>query len=113
MGARSIITLLCIVGLTMKFSSAATISAARLTSLATGRLNSCEKAIWSCCQHDRPQTKALPTNCFETNGCYGLQWLGQSACSDTVMNHVAEMIERFRREIDEEGVMQTMNRIRY
>jgi len=30
-----------------------------------------------------------------------------------MMNHVAEMIEKYRMEIEEKGVMESMNRIRY
>ena len=46
MEARSIVALLCVLGLTTKFPTTAAMSNAVLTSLATGRLNPCEKAIW-------------------------------------------------------------------
>ena len=67
----------------------------------------------SCCQTDRPQTKNLPSHCFEINGCYGLHWMGPTACSLTLRNAVAGQIERYKREIMEKGAMVDTNRIRY
>jgi len=112
MEARSIIALLCILGLTTKFPMTAAVSNEKLTSLATGRLNSCEKAIWSCCQIDRPQIpNYIPSFCFELNGCYGLHWMGREACSPTIINAVAGQIQVYKREIQATGAME--NRIRY
>ena len=46
MEARSIIALVCVLGLAAKSATSMAFSDAELTSLATGKLNSCEKAIW-------------------------------------------------------------------
>jgi len=113
MEARSIIALVCVLGLAAKSATSMAFSDAELTSLATGKLNSCEKAIWSCCQHDRPQTQKIPENCFEINGCYGLHWLGQEACSQNLLNAVGRQIETYKKEIEEKGKSVHRNRIRY
>ena len=46
MVAINIIALVCVLGLAAKSATSMVFSDAELTSLATGKLNSCEKAIW-------------------------------------------------------------------
>jgi hypothetical protein len=48
--------------------------------------------ISSCCQSDRPDF-VQPTFCFERNGCFGLQWLGQNACSPRLINSIGVTLE--------------------
>jgi len=55
-------------------------------------LSSCERAIWSCCQSDRI-LDSIPTNCFEGNGCMGLQWLGKDACSAENVDAVTQVFQ--------------------
>merc|ERR1712110_950784 len=61
----------------------------QIENLAFNLLNPCERAIWSCCQSDRPDF-VQPTFCFERNGCFGLQWLGQNACSPRLINSMVQ-----------------------
>jgi len=70
----------------------------QIESLAFIRLNPCERAIWSCCQSDRP-TFGQPTFCFERNGCFGLQWLGAGACSPRLINSIGVTIESTKKQI--------------
>merc|ERR1712080_445933 len=61
--------------------------------LSLEKLNPCERAVWSCCQSDgRGKNQKLPTFCFEQNGCHGLWWLGQEACSELIVNTVAAVL---------------------
>merc|ERR1711997_40828 len=71
---------------------------AQIESLAFIRLNPCERAIWSCCQSDRP-TFGTPTFCFERNGCFGLQWLGQGACSSRLINSIGITLQSTKKQI--------------
>jgi len=64
----------------------------QIENLAFNLLNPCERAIWSCCQSDRPDF-VQPTFCFERNGCFGLQWLGQNACSPRLINSIGVTLE--------------------
>merc|ERR1712029_252552 len=66
---------------------------------AVGRLNDCERAIWSCCQTDRP-THRFPTRCFESNGCTGLFFMGvQQVCSNEFLTAIGAKIQHTAMEI--------------
>jgi len=54
-------------------------------------LNDCERAVWSCCQSDR-KLDFIPTNCFESNRCPGMHWLGKEACSNEIMNSIGQKL---------------------
>merc|ERR1711881_157297 len=71
---------------------------AQIESLAFIRLNPCERAIWSCCQSDRP-TFGSPAFCFERNGCFGLHWLGQGACSSRLINSIGITLQSTKEQI--------------
>ena len=50
---------------------------------------------FSCCQSDgRGENQKLPIICFDQNGCHGLWWLGQEACSEEIVNNVADEINK-------------------
>ena len=52
----------------------------------------------SCCQSDR-QTFELPVKCFEQNGCFGLHWLGDDACSEKYQQSIASKIEQVKKDL--------------
>ena len=53
--------------------------------------------FYSCCQSDR-QTFELPVRCFERNGCVGLHWLSEDACSKKYRESIKEKINKLKTE---------------
>ena len=51
----------------------------------------------SCCQSDR-QTFELPVRCFERNGCVGLHWLSEDACSTKYRESIEAKINKLKSE---------------
>ena len=51
----------------------------------------------SCCQSDR-QTFELPVRCFERNGCVGLHWLSEDACSTKYRESIEVKINKSKNE---------------
>ena len=47
--------------------------------------------FYSCCQSDR-KLDFIPTNCFESNRCPGMHWLGNEACSNEIMNSIGQKL---------------------
>ena len=47
--------------------------------------------FYSCCQSDR-KLDFIPTNCFESNRCPGMHWLGKEACSNEIMNSIGQKL---------------------
>merc|ERR1711997_555247 len=93
------VTLAIVITLMSFFSSTqARFTEEQIENLAFNLLNPCERAIWSCCQSDRP-TSVQPTFCFERNGCFGLQWLGQNACSTRLINSIGVTLESTKAQI--------------
>eukprot|EP00090_Calanus_glacialis_P025445 TRINITY_DN39754_c0_g1_i2.p1 TRINITY_DN39754_c0_g1~~TRINITY_DN39754_c0_g1_i2.p1 ORF type:complete len:212 (-),score=36.85 TRINITY_DN39754_c0_g1_i2:216-764(-) len=54
----------------------------------------CELAIVRCC--DRDTARVLPLRCFEVNGCPGLYWYGQKACSKSLVASALNSINKGR-----------------
>ena len=55
----------------------------------------------SCCQSDR-QAIGVPVRCFERNGCVGLHWLAEDACSNKYRDSIEAKINKLKTESTEE-----------
>ena len=51
----------------------------------------------SCCQSDR-QAIGIPVRCFERNGCVGLHWLAEDACSTKYRDSIEAKINKLKTE---------------
>merc|ERR1712018_437617 len=99
---KNVVVFLLVLGQTVimaPVSARASSTKSEHLSKALTMLQPCERAIWSCCQVDRPQVYNLKSNCFELNGCYGLWWLGEKRCSKEFIDGVAGRIQDLRNDI--------------
>merc|ERR1711962_543882 len=88
----------CLVVLSNFGAAHASLSSREIIDQAVGRLTNCERAIWSCCQTDRPNVR-FPTRCFEGNGCPELWIMGARVCSNDFLAAISGKIQHTAMEI--------------